>query len=69
MAKEYRWENERIGHGHFYTNLIQCLKDAHNASIRFWPEDVIRVEQIEPERLILITIKGGVEKIIQEVGI
>ena len=69
MTKEYRWENVRIGQGHHYSNLIQCLKDAHDASFKMWPDDLITVEQLKPERLTLVLMRGGVENIIMEVGI
>jgi len=56
--KEYRWEFEKIGQGHYFLDLLNCLRDAEFMST-IKPDLTIMVEQFRPERKKLAVLKAG----------
>lgn len=60
MKKEFRWEFEEIGQGHYYQGLVNCLGDAIESSERR-PDLIIKVEVFRPKRVELVRLKAGEE--------
>ena len=61
IKKEYRWENIKIGQGHYHTQLRLCIQAAYGESIKN-PNDVFLVEQFKPgRRRTLCRFQGGSE--------
>lgn len=62
MEKEFRWEFEEIGQGHYYESLYFCLRDAIRSS-RERQEYTVKVEMFRPKskRVELVRLKAGEE--------
>lgn len=58
QVKEWRWEFEGIGQGHYYSSLADCVKDAKQASIER-PWNTVKVEQFRPDRITLTVFENG----------
>ena len=58
--KEYRWEIEEVGQGHYYLNLEDCLRDAKQASEDHLT-DTILVELFRPQRIVIAHYVAGKE--------
>ena len=56
--KEYRWEFEKIGQGHYFLDLLNCLRDAEFMST-IKPDLTVMVERFRPERKKLVVLKAG----------
>lgn len=58
MKKEYRWEFEEIGQGHYFIRPSDCLKSAKKNSKKR-PDLVVKVEQFKPERKVIARFVNG----------
>jgi len=56
--REYRWEFEEIGQGHYYTSLIGAVQDAMKAS-RESPDKVVKLEMFKPDRVAIARFQNG----------
>ena len=58
--REWRWENEKIGQGHYYGDLTACIKDV--VTVSEWNLlDTFKVEMYKPQRMTLCKIRNGRE--------
>lgn len=55
---EYRYENQAIGQGHYFTDLTDCLEAARHAS-KEHPAETFLIEQFKPQRTPLATLKDN----------
>lgn len=58
VKKEYRWEFEEIGQGHYFVAPSKCLQSAQQNSIKR-PDLVVKVEQFKPNRKTIARFING----------
>jgi len=54
---EYHWEAPRWGQGHYYQDLVECVKDARDYSEKNQTETVVK--EISPKCELLAVFESG----------
>lgn len=58
--REYRWEFEEIGMGHYYTQAHVCIREAKEKSLHR-PKYTVKVEIWKPRRQLICRFRAGEE--------